>query len=1065
MAVSRALIALLGIGTLSFSTGTVAVADPGSTYRIELGGICSPVTGSPVTFTAGAVTIDLEVLGGAYDTVEVGSDAADACRDDITSVAIINPASPAVTNLTIGEDAFRQTVSGVTKLAAVTFPAGLDSLTVGDHAFAQQSDPGDTSLSAVAFPAGLKNLTIGTGAFDQTALHGGSDSLASVTFPDGLETMSIASSAFHQHAFGGTNALTSVSFPVGLTTLTIGDGAFYQHAYGGSNTMTSVTFPNGLTQLTLGLRAFRQFAKGGGSNALSAVTFPSSLRTLTIGQEAFQQETVGSAALASVTFPDGLQDLALGSRAFYQGAGGTGTSQKPAVLASVSFPGDLTSLSLGNEAFAQPEGAKLARVVFRSATLMGATGTLSLGTDVTSTSTRWVWFGPDGTSLSVAWGGPSTGTPPTLTGYRRLAFDTGITWYVYPDGSSHVSPMVFDLTSFGGWTVALPSATKDGYTFGGWCGELPAECESPLVTGTNYTLGAADQTLYAKFVPAPELELTAGTPTITGQPTVGSTLAMSPGTWVPVPTFTRQWLRGGEEISGATGTEYVLTPADLGASISVQVTGTKPGYITATRVSAVTSPVQAAPFASAPVPTVSGTAAVGESLTCLPGSWVPTPATLTCQWLRAGAPIGGATSPTYVVGDSDIGFALSVRVTASLDGYVQTTRDSAETLPVPALKELTGTPTPSISGKARVGSLLTATSTTWQPAPVNLAYEWFRSGTTAPIPGATSATYRLTGDDYGKTVRVRVTGSKPGYETVAKSSKSTARIASASLSPTPAPVIDNTKPAVDQLLTASAEWGPAPVGLTHQWYKVSKKGKSYRLSGATSATYRVRSSDVGYRLKVRVTGRKTGYASKSTYSKTTAYVKKATFSTVVAPTVTLVGTPRVDKKLTAVSGTSDPAANKWSYRWYRVGSNGKSHAIGKDKSTYVLTRSDKGYQVRVRVTVRRSGYTAKALDSVLTDVVQTGLSAITPKLSDTTPKVGQTLAITPSTGIANWSPPGVAPTYQWYRNGRAITGADEATYLVTADDRGKKLTVKVTGTVDDYAPVSRTSAASSKVPS
>ena len=44
-------------------------------------------------------------------------------------------------------------------------------------------------------------------------------------------------------------------------------------------------------------------------------------------------------------------------------------------------------------------------------------------------------------------------------------------------------------------------------------------------------------------------------PVISGGPAVGATLTASAGTWTgdPAPTITRQWLRNGVPISGATG--------------------------------------------------------------------------------------------------------------------------------------------------------------------------------------------------------------------------------------------------------------------------------------------------------------------------------------------------------------------------------------------------------------------------------------------------------------------------------------------------------------------------------
>lgn len=64
-------------------------------------------------------------------------------------------------------------------------------------------------------------------------------------------------------------------------------------------------------------------------------------------------------------------------------------------------------------------------------------------------------------------------------------------------------------------------------------------------------------------------------PSITGTATVGSTLTAASGTWTgnAAPTFERQWKRGGVPIAGATAATYVLTSADLGATITVTVTG------------------------------------------------------------------------------------------------------------------------------------------------------------------------------------------------------------------------------------------------------------------------------------------------------------------------------------------------------------------------------------------------------------------------------------------------------------------------------------------------------------
>lgn len=72
-----------------------------------------------------------------------------------------------------------------------------------------------------------------------------------------------------------------------------------------------------------------------------------------------------------------------------------------------------------------------------------------------------------------------------------------------------------------------------------------------------------------------------------------------------------------------------------------------------------------APRNSAP-PAISGTPAVGETLTCAGGAWSGEPAPIvTERWLRDGAAIPGADAGGYVVQSADEGHTLSCEVTAA----------------------------------------------------------------------------------------------------------------------------------------------------------------------------------------------------------------------------------------------------------------------------------------------------------------------------------------------------------------------------------------------------------------
>lgn len=69
--------------------------------------------------------------------------------------------------------------------------------------------------------------------------------------------------------------------------------------------------------------------------------------------------------------------------------------------------------------------------------------------------------------------------------------------------------------------------------------------------------------------------ITPGTPRISGFARVGSSLIAHPGKWKPgVIILTYQWMRDGAEIPKATAPTYTPTAEDLGALLTVEVTGT-----------------------------------------------------------------------------------------------------------------------------------------------------------------------------------------------------------------------------------------------------------------------------------------------------------------------------------------------------------------------------------------------------------------------------------------------------------------------------------------------------------
>ena len=172
----------------------------------------------------------------------------------------------------------------------------------------------------------------------------------------------------------------------------------------------------------------------------------------------------------------------------------------------------------------------------------------------------------------------------------------------------------------------------------------------------------------------------------------------------------------------------------------------------------------AAPVNSA-LPTISGTAKVGATLTVSNGTWSNSPTGYLYQWQRCTSPatctdIDNAVGQTYVVRNADGGYRIRAVVAArNADG--SSTANSNLTDVVPATGAPVNTVRPSVSGDAIVGHTLTVDDGTWSGAPTSFRYQWIQcdrfGGACVEIPGATGKTYGVRFADVSGTLRVGVT--------------------------------------------------------------------------------------------------------------------------------------------------------------------------------------------------------------------------------------------------------------------------------------------------------------------
>lgn len=291
----------------------------------------------------------------------------------------------------------------------------------------------------------------------------------------------------------------------------------------------------------------------------------------------------------------------------------------------------------------------------------------------------------------------------------------------------------------------------------------PAQSYTLAVTAENDAGTSAPAT--AIFAPS----VTAGTPSISGTPKVGAALRAAPGAWGPGEVaLSYQWSAAGVAIPGATGPTYVVGAAYVAKAFTVAVTGSKPLHSPATSVSAPTAAAAPGTLAAA-TPTITGTARVGVRLTAVPGTWGPAPVSLSYTWAAGGVTISGAIAAVYTPTAADAGKTITVTVRGAKTAYNSASRTSAPTATI-ARGVLTSA-TPTISGIAKVGSILTADAGTWGPSPVSLRYQWKANGTA--ISGATSRSYKPVISNVGNTLSVAVTGSKAGYASATRTSAAT----------------------------------------------------------------------------------------------------------------------------------------------------------------------------------------------------------------------------------------------------------------------------------------------------
>lgn len=511
---------------------------------------------------------------------------------------------------------------------------------------------------------------------------------------------------------------------------------------------------------------------------------------------------------------------------------------------------------------------------------------------------------------------PFVSAVPTVTGVAAVGSSFTATTGTWTAGSTFTYRWLAGSTAIAGATGSTLALTAD----------LAGKQVRVEVTGA--LAGYDPVTRASSPVTIAPGTLATSKPTITGVLATGSAVTANPGAWSAGSALTYQWLAGGVAVPGATGRTFTIRAADANKVLSVSVTGRLAGYTTAARTSDSTAKVVVPG-----TPSISGTAATGQTLTANPGVWA-TGTTLAYRWNADGAPIAGAVGRTFTPPVALSGKGITVTVTASRPGYGTVARTSAATLRVLQWSA------PAVTGTLAAGSVVSVRPGTWS-AGTTLRYQWSAGG--VAIAGATGASLRLGAAQVGKGLSVAVTGSKAGHSTVRAGSATTAKVILSA-----APGVSGTPLVGTRLTVRTGTWTSATT-LTYRWY-----ADGAAIAGATGTSLVVTSALVGKQLSVRVTGSKAGYATVTTASASTA---RATLAGV--PTIS--GSAVVASSVRAVPGAWT-SGTTFAYQWL---ANGATIA-GATGSTLTVTAAMVGKKLTVRVTGSKAGHVTVARTSAAT---------------------------------------------------------------------------------------------------
>ena len=518
-----------------------------------------------------------------------------------------------------------------------------------------------------------------------------------------------------------------------------------------------------------------------------------------------------------------------------------------------------------------------------------------------------------------------------------------------------------------------------------------------------------------------------------------------PGNWIldrdltflPSAALSFQWLADDAEITGATGSSYTVTAAELGKTLKVRVSFTDDRGTEESVTSVATKVVKLRNFDPSGKPIIVGFLRVGQTLRAdVSGISDPngmTNATFSYEWVNFHGPVRDGEEYTLVDGDGGrCGCWLWVYYTDDAGHEERVSSDPIEVVAPPSNSAATGAP--SISGTAQVGETLTVDTMGIADDDglnnVSYSYQWIRNdgSSDTDIENATGSSYTLAAAAEGQAIKVRVSFTDDADNEETLTSSATAAVDAAPNTPaTGAPAISGTTQ-VGETLTADTSNIADDDGLTGATFAYQWLAADAEIASANEGTYVLTSNEMDKTIKVRVSftdddGNEETLTSSATEVVSPAVQQQQSSNTLATGAPTISGTALVGETLAAsTSGIADAdglSGAAFSYQWTRNDGNLDTDIQNATGTSYTLTAADVGKTIKVRVSFTDNAGNAETLTSAATAAVA---ARPAPGTAPDTPDKPTGTAVFVGGEDLEWNEVPAADSYavQLYRNGQWV---------------------------------------------